>query len=504
MSEPHKSAERPSPVRRLLHHRFLRSPGAWCVGVPVSLVLGSAAIVVWSLIHPLAFVAWSRTALGEGNWRVVVEDATMDYGDGVLSPSTWRWHVKGLAIIGLLPNRPSMDIDDIVLALPRPSWSQGGLVLTIPTASVRDFSLHFEEIARQPVPPPPGTGRFTLVVQQIAVEHFGMTMREGLNPEVILDAEHVSLMAPFYIMPGQRELVGDLALETAWVKVAGVLIHDLHPSRIQFTGLGLAVAAQGKIGHAVVDATLAVDPLIGPPEIRMTAHLHNATLDDLADEILGPGDMQLIGHVEATLTLVAGGKRGPGNMEGTARVNAVNAGFSRPESHRAAIVIAVHLAPFLRFDKDQNVIVGDFHGDVSFTQRGVSFDTITYEAPNSVGELRGYVRSTGISAKLHFKPRAGRGAIEWGFILRGDVRKPKVALATPAALRAWTPCEDPTNCGLRGGDAPPDPEDARAEADAEAALDRDARREAAHARKDARKNAAQKRRAGRDAKRAGR
>jgi hypothetical protein len=470
----------------------------------VSLALGTAAIVAWSLIHPLAFVAWSRTALGEGNWRIVVDEATMDYGDGVLSPSTWRWHVKGLAIIGLLPNRASMDIDDIVLAPPRPSWSQGGFVLTIPTASVRNFNLHFEEIARQPVPPPPGTGRFTLVVEQVAVEHFGMTMRKGLNPEVIVEAEHVSLVAPFYIMPGQRELVGDLALETAWVRVAGVLVHDVHPSRIQFTGLGLAVAATGKIGRAVVDATLAVDPLIGPPEIRMTAHLHDATLDGLADEIMGPGDMQLIGRVEATVTLVAGGKRGPGNMEGTARVNAVNAGFSRPESHRAAIVIAVHLAPFLHFDDDGNVIVGDFHGDVSFTQRGVSFDTITYEAPNSVGELRGYVHSNGMSAKLHFTPRAGHGAIEWGFILRGDVRKPKVALATPASLRAWTPCEDPTNCGLRGGDVPPDRAEARAEADAEAELARDARRGAADARKATRKHAAQQRHDARAAKRAAR
>lgn len=488
------SSEAPPAPRAPLHRRFLRSPGAWVVGLPLGIVIGLGIFAVWSAIHPLAFVAWSRQALGEGSWRVVVDEATMDYGDGWTTPSSWRWHVKGLAIIGLLPNRPSMLIDDIVLAPPRPSWKDGGLVLTIPWASVQTFDLHFEEVGRQPVLPPPGTGRFTIVIEQIAVAHFGMTMRQGQNPEVVLDATHVSLVAPFRVLPGQRGLIGKLKLDTAWVTVAGILIDDVHPSRIEFTGLGLEIETGAHLGDAAVDASLAVDPLIGRPEVKISAHLHEGTLDGLANAILGEGKMQIIGRVEVTASMVAGGALGPGNMEGTATVNVIDAGFSRPESHRAAVALAVRLAPFLHFDEAQNVVVGDFHGGVSFTQRGVSFDTLTYETTHSVGELRGYVRSSGMSAKLHFTPRKGSGAIEWGFILRGDLRKPKVALAVPAVLRAWTPCEDPTNCALRGGATTADDDEDADDEKVAAALEREARSEAAEARREARRSGRSERR----------
>jgi hypothetical protein len=140
----------------------------------------------------------------------------------------------------------------------------------------------------------------------------------------------------------------------------------------------------------------------------------------------------------------------------------------------------------LRFDDAGNVVVGDFHGDLSFTQRGITFDTVTYEAPHSIGELQGYVRGSAVSAKLHFRPRPNSGAIEWGFVLRGDVRKPKIALALPSVLRAWTPCEDSSNCPLVGGAPRSEPDEGEL---TEAEIAKEARVAAAAVAKEARVDA---------------
>lgn len=431
--------------------RFLPRGRAWCLGAPLGVLAGGLMLLMWLMVHPLALVGVTRQALAESGWRIVVDDATMDYGAGITTPSSWRWHVRGLAVIGLLPGRPTILIDDLVLAPPRPSWGDDGLVFTTPYAHARRLDLHFEEVTRQAVPPPPGARTFTLVVQALDLESFGMTMRKGINPEVIVEAANISLVAPFHIHPWRRGLTGELVLERASVDIAGVRIDDIVPSRIAFTGLGFEATVRGKLGDTALDATLAVYPLIGPPQVKVQAHLHEGTLSSLADAILGPGPFSFVGRVEVTAELTAGGDLGRGNLAGSATVNVRDAGFARPTARRGAIVLAVRLAPFLTFNLAGDVIIGDFHGDVSFTQLGVAFDTVTYEAAHSIGELRGYARSNGLSAKLHFRPRERSGAIEWGFVIRGTIRKPKVALALPAVLRAWTPCEDSSDCALVGG-----------------------------------------------------
>ncbi len=445
-------------------------------------------------LHPLAFLAWARPYMAEGPWRIVVEDATLDMGDGWMAPGSWRWNVEAFALVSREPHRPSILFQDAVLSPPRVSWGANGLVLTFTTATLRSLDLHFDEIVRQKAPPPVGTRRLTIVVESIAVEHFGMTMRKGINPEVIVEAENVSLLGDFRVRPFQRQLDGLLALESAWAEVAGIRFDDVHARRVAFVGLGFEVDASGKVGTADFDATMEVLPLIGPPKISMTAHLHETTLDNLADAILGAGDLQFVGRIEVDATLVAGGDLGAGGMAGTAEINVQNAGFSKPNSHRAIVMMAVRLAPFLTFDAEGNVIVGDIHGGVSFDAKGVSLDSLTYDAKHSVGELRGYVRSDGISAKLHFRPRPNSGAIEWGFILRGAVQKPKVALALPAVLRDWKPCTDPNDCAISGGPTTAEAEPEAADEAAVRELEQEAAKAATAAKRDDRRSARETRR----------
>lgn len=467
---------------------------AWCVGVPLGLLIGALLLSMSAVAYPQVVIGWLRRGLGEDEWRVFVEQATFDVGEGWAAPRTWTWHVENLTILGLVPARPSFLLTDVRLTPPRPSWTPDGLVLTVKRASVGRFDIHFEEVARQEEQPPIGESWFTLVVEELEVDAFGMTMRKGLNPEVIIEATDVSLASPFVVRPARRELTGELALDVATVEIAGVLVREVHPTRLAFTGLGMEAVASGLLGDGAVEVQMVVEPLIGPPEVTVEAKLSGSTLDGLADAIMGAGDMQLIGRIASlSASMKVGGALGRGNLKGHADLHAVNVGFRKPEAHRAAVVLAVNLAPFLSFDADGNVVVGDFHGGVSFTQRGVSFDTVTYEAPHSLGELRGYVQAKGLSAKLHFTPRPGSGAIEWGFVLRGDMRKPKVALALPSVLRRWTPCEDPQNCALVGGASTvEDPAEEDAEATA-AALAREARKEGAQERRDDRIEAREER-----------
>ena len=486
---PRPRVPRAQPPRQ----RFLRSWGAWLVGVPLGLVLGAPLALLRPSILLPAFTHYTA----DQDWRIAVDDAVMDYGHGWSSPRTWRWHVTGLTILHKAPHRPTMFFDEMYIAPPRLSWSPDGWVITIPSASVNRFDMHFEEVARQDAPPPVASRRLTLVLEQLEVAHFGMTMRKGHNPEVIVEATHATLEGPFWAKPFQRKLAGKLATETAWAEVAGIRFDDIEASRIAFTGLGFEVDAATRVGVSKLDAELQVLPLIGPPQITMTARIHETSMNSLSDAILGVNDMQFIGRIAATATLTAGGKNGPGSVSGHATVNVRDSGFSQAESAKPGLAMAVRLAPFLHFDDDGNIVVGDFHGDVSFTEKGVTFGEMIYEAPHSVGELHGYVRSTGISAMLHFTPRPGSLAIAWGLILRGDLRKPKVALALPAVLNRWTPCSDPHNCGLSGGPTPAEEEAADEEEAALADLEREARAAAASDRRDERKAARVERRAAR-------
>lgn len=463
--------------------RFLCNLGAWLVGVPIGLVLSAAGVTAWSATHPMFVLAAAHLAAG-GSWGMTIDEAVMDHGEGWMSPSTWTWRCATVEVLPQTERGPTIRLRDVVVGIPRAWWTPAGLIVNVPWATVGALALSFPGVDH-PAPPPPadGPGRVQIAVEALTVAAFAMRMAPGLNPAVSVDATDVTLQSTLWLVPDQRSVTGAVGVGVATASVAGIRMDEVHASRIDFTGDGLEVVASGKLGAALVDASLSVAPLFGRPAIAARAKLHPTTLHGLADAVLGPGDMQLMGTVAAEATLKAGGSLGPGSLQGTADLHIRDAGFIAPESKKAAVVLAVALAPFLRYDDAGNVVVGDMHGGISFDQRGVSFDSVSYEAPHSTGELRGYVHGEGISAKLHFHPRPHSGAIEWGLVMRGATRKPKVALALPATLRAWTPCDDPLDCPLGGG-APKgsdakDPDDAAAAA----ALARDGRVEARAARK---------------------
>lgn len=442
MTDPQFSTPRP---------RLLPGCGAWLIGAPIGLALGAVLISGWLAAHPQPAIEIMRRLWPDAMSRVLIEGATFEPGEGWTAPRSWRWHIDHLTVLGTKPQHPTFLVDDLEVAVPEVTWGGDGWVLTVRAAEARRVDMAVGKITERVQPPEPRPSGFTLVVHALVVEHFALSMERGLNPEVLVDADNVRLATPFVARPLAHELTGSLALDVATVSVAGVRVDDVHPSTLRLEDHGLQVVATGKLADALVDITFDVKPLIGRARIDASASLRRASLTGLGLALLESDSVRFLGSVEAKVTLSAGGDLGPGNLRGKAKVDVTGAGFVRPESKRAAVALAVALAPFLRFDDEGNVVVGDFHGDLSFTQRGINFDTITYEAPHSTGELKGYVHGTAVSAKLHFLPLPHSGAIEWGLVLRGDIRKPKIALALPAVLRAWTPCEDADDCPLVGG-----------------------------------------------------
>jgi len=450
----------------------------------VGLVLSALAFGAWSATHPMFVLAAAHLVTGD-SWGMTLGETVMEPGEGWTSPGTWRWRSLQVEVLPQSERGPTIHLQDVVIGVPRLWWTPGGVVVNVPWATVGALALSFPGVDHRPPPPPlDGPGRLQISLEALTVERFSMRMAPGLNPAVSVDATDVALLTPLWLIPDQRSLTGGVGLGTATATVSGIRVDHVQASRIDFTGDGLEVVAAGKLGEAEVDASLSVAPLFGRPAIAARATLHPGRLRGLSDAVLGPGEMELMGVVDATATLAAGGTLGPGRLSGTADLRIRGAGFIKPESHKAAVVLAVALAPFLKYDDDGNVVVGDLEGGISFTERGVSFDTVSYEAPNSTGELRGYVHGEGISAKLHFHPRPGSGAIEWGLVMRGSTRKPKVALAVPFVLRAWTPCEDPLDCSLVGGSSKADRDD-RADDAAAAALAREGRSVARAERRDA-------------------
>ncbi|MCB9663953.1 MAG: hypothetical protein H6732_07555 [Alphaproteobacteria bacterium] len=420
------------------------------VAVLLGLLFGSVGATVVLLREPGRVVARARAPLAEQGWALAVDGGTFETDCGAAG-DRWCWRFGAVELLGLRAGRPTLLLADLEIGLPRPGATLHGPALVVPWATVGAFALHFEEVVPQEEPPPARPGGLGFAVRELALGRFGLTMREGRGPAVVAEAEEVGLISPFEVRPAARAFHGELTLEHASVEVAGVVIDEVVPERIVFTGPGLDLVARARLGEVVMDATLGVSPLIGRAGVDLRARLHESSLDAIVDAILGPGDLEALGQVQGDVHLRAGGALGPRRLEGEATVDVRDAGFSKPEKGKALVTLAVDLAPFLHHDAERHVIVGDLHGGVSFTERGVSFDSLTYEAPHSVAELRGYVRSRGVSAKLHFHPREGSAAIEWGFVLHGPLRRPKVALAVPAALRKWTPCEDPLHCAVAGG-----------------------------------------------------
>lgn len=426
--------------------------GAWLIGTPIGVLLGLGLFASLAVARPARFVRLADDFLRPMGHRFQVDDIVLEMPDGPGHPGAWRWRIRGLGFLGKVPDAPVLLLDEATLDVPRIVPTPGGWQVRFPELRVERADLFFAETKR------PEDWAITVsplervAIDHVRIERFVLTMAAHADkPEVLVDAEAV-VGTDVSFQPGPRLLTAQVDLGVATASVAGVAFTDVHADDgVQFTGTGLRTHATGTLGeHQQVEVDLVVDPLFRPPKVTLDGVIRDGTLGDLADAILGPGTVAISGALAVTGHLEAGDAVGVGKLRGYATVHVGNADLTLPDDVKDVIVAALHLAPFLRLD-GRTILFGDLDGRVSFTERGVDFDHVVYEAPHSDATIAGYVHSRGLSAKMHFDPRPGEGAVEWGIILRGELDKPKVALAVPAVLRSWEPCHDPLDCPLKGG-----------------------------------------------------
>lgn len=424
---------------------------AWLIGTPVGVVLGCAGIVAFvsaDLEHRAVPVL--RVVLEAQGHHLSVLAGTISVGKDPLG--CLRVEAQDVVLFGATPYAPTVWVEGIEVLAPRLVRHDGRWSVQMAEVRLTDVTVL---VARRKRPKDWTAYRSWLSrveVGRVAVDGLELLLpQDGHMTEVLLTASAAEVWAMTY-SPGDRALHGEGSVASTEITVAGVDFHGVHASVLGFDGDGMDVRAAGRLGALPLRASLRLSPLFRPPKVWVQAHVDRGQLRDLSHALLGEDAPMVDGVMSLSGDLEAGHHLGPGALRGQASVDLAGVAFTVPNDAKPGLLLAGRLLPFLRVT-DRTIQFGELVGEVSYTQAGVTFDEVTYDAPHSVAEVAGYVRGDGLSAMMHFRPKPHSGAIGWGFVVHGALRHPKVTLASAPLLNHWSPCDDPLDCGVRGGRA---------------------------------------------------
>ncbi len=405
--------------------------GAWLVGVPIGLLLWGGAVSL-ALLHrpdlaiPAAHQLAGRSA-GSGT-LVHADTIRIDKPDGWLSPSTWVVRIEGLFVRGVRGKAPSVLVDRLEVGFP--SWTTlGDGDIDIPFVRVHGATLAWVKRVRPKPFTPTETWPRRLVIGRGEVEGFDLVMAgEDTLIGVTLEGAHGRL-APFVFDFGSRDMEAAIQARAASMDIGGVVVEDLHAPSFAFAGQQMILAAEATIAGAPFEGHMVLSPVVGgPPTLDVSANLPEAELGALLRATVGE-DLGLRGHVKAHGTLHLPPHATLADIEGMAVVDAPGVHMELPDSLKQALVGALDLVDFMEVDpKARTVDLGPVGGRVDLQGGALVFTEMYYIAPRTVGRIDGSFAPKEVDVRVRFQPKAGSGALPWGFSLTGPTTKPSFAL----------------------------------------------------------------------------
>jgi len=408
--------------------RKVPGPGAWVVGVPIGLLLWVVLASVAVLHRPdLAISGLHRLTAGSGS-LLHADRIRIDKPDGWSSPTTWVLRVEGLFFRGVRGRAPSLLVDEVEVGFP--TWALlGDGDVDVPHVRVHGATLAWVERVRPKGFTPRRTWPRRLVIERAEVQGFDLVMAEqdGLIGVVVEDAG--GLVAPFVFDFGTRDMQAAIQARAVSVDLGGVVVRDVRAPSFAFAGQRMILSAEATIAGAPFDGQLELAPLTGgPPTLDVSAHLPRADLGALLRATVGE-DLGLRGHVKAHGRLHIPPHGRLPDMQGMAVIDAQGVHIALPDSLKQGLVGAMDLVDFMQVDpKARTLDLGPVGGRVDLQDGALVFTELYYIAPREVGRIDGSFAPGTIDVRVRFQPKAGSGALPWGFTLSGPTSKPRFAL----------------------------------------------------------------------------
>lgn len=402
------------------------------VGTPLGLLLWAGLSVLLTLHRPdLAIVAAHRLTAGSGS-ILHADHIRIDKPDGWLSPTTWVLHVRGLFFRGVRGKAPSLIVDEVEVGFP--TWETlGDGDVDVPYARVRGATLAWVARVRPKGFTPRETWPRRLVLGRAEIEGFDLVMAEedGLIGVVLEDAH--GRAAPFVFDFGTREMESAIQARATSMDIGGVVIEEVNAPSFAFAGQRMILSAEATVAGAPFDGHLELSPLSGgPPTVDVSAQLPQAELGALLRATVGE-DLGLRGTVKAHGRLHIPPKATLDDMEGMAVVDAQGVHIELPDSLKQGLVGALDLVDFMEVDpKARSIDLGPVGGRVDLQGGALVFTEMYYIAPRTIGRLDGSFAPGEIDVRMRFQPKAGSGALPWGFTLAGPTSKPRFGLIATA------------------------------------------------------------------------
>jgi hypothetical protein len=429
-----------TPWRR----RLRKWGGLAALGVGGTL-LALLALLAGVVARPAVLAVPVNWWLGDRPIRVQVDDARLGAPSGWLHPSRWQWRIEGFSVVSHQPGTPTLLADVLVVRMPdlRRSWQQRSIVLPEVDA------LNFIVAVPDPTPPPPFEEADSwpvrgLVIDQGVLRGFELVVRDATGTTILADGVDGQIVGFRYDF-GHREMFGHAASRGGHVVVGPIEACNVQAIPVAFAGTTMEARGFGYVGGQRTDVRFSATGLLRPgADIDAEFDMDEGDLRSLLADILGDQAPNVDGKVSGQAVF----ESEPPEAHVGITFQLHDGQVTLADDTRSLVLTALKLAPFVELD-DHLLRLGVLSGHLVLSDGVITLTGGRYQADRSAGQVDGRVDRTSLRARVRFSPEPGASGVPWGILLTGSPQHPKVQLADPEVLEAWSQGGDETAKDIR-------------------------------------------------------
>jgi hypothetical protein len=201
----------------------------------------------------------------------------------------------------------------------------------------------------------------------------------------------------------------------------------------------------GSVRHQRAHVVFAIDGLFRPKaKLHAEFALDHAKVRPLLYEALGDDAPDMDGFLTAAATI----DTDPPELTVDVKFLLEEATVLLPEDTKKLILTALKIIPYVEL-KDHLVRLGPLSGHVGLEDNVITLVDGRYVADKTTARVDGRMARDYLNARVHFVPEPGTQAMEFGLLLTGTAKHPKIALVDTKVLEAWSIDEQQTAKEIR-------------------------------------------------------
>jgi hypothetical protein len=428
--------------------RIRRGPARlrwWVVG-PMYVLFALLACLAWPLDlinDPDALRARVRSSF-KGDFSVDFTDFVMLPVGSWLEPASWRFALTGLSFRPGDPKKPDWSTRRITLTLPEPRRSPDGWVAHFPWLRVSGLEIH----AHQQRPPPPWepvagvVDAITADVVEIVSASFDAPDDPPIGAAAVEGIRGV--LTDLVFRPGRREVSAVGEVRIARFTTGAISVHSVHLPNTRLVRSTLTFGGTFRYGQSPGRFSGEVRTFHVRSAVDLEVSLFEASLKDVVATATG-SESQVDGSLDLELRVQAGGDRprGQAMIDGHARMR--DGRIQLAKDTRFIVLDLIRIAPWVKLNVWNQVVLGDVEGGVSFTRGTATLRGFSYPAGKRTIRMDGTINPEDLYFLVRLMPREGsERRAGFGVVLSGQPGRQRVRLARSEDMLKpdpWLPVE---------------------------------------------------------------